>query len=71
LSVVIAAAIATVIVNGLLEIALWKLAKWERHHSLEARSLSFGARLVVLQILNTALVATLVNAYVPGLDWGG
>lgn len=71
LTIVILAAFATVAVNGALEICLWKLAKWERHHSLEARSLSFGSRLTLFQIVNTAYMATLVNAYIPGLDWGG
>jgi len=71
LVVVILAAIATVVVNGGLELCLWKLAKWEKHPSLEARSLSFGSRLTLFQILNTAYIAILVNAHVPGVNWGG
>lgn len=71
LTIVVLAALATVLVNGALELCLWKLAKLERHHSLEARSLSFGSRLTLFQIINTAYIATLVNAYIPGLDWGG
>lgn len=56
------------IVNGALNIIMKRLSRFERHHSIEAREVSFGRRLFLVLWINTAIVSLIVNARLQGLE---
>jgi hypothetical protein len=54
-----------VVVNLVLELAMYKLTEMERHHSKSQFSASLCMKIFLAQFLNTALVIMLVNARLP------